>query len=269
MHQALIDSLGPRLYDPHLPEAELAAQVRQTLQETIDAEQTPLSHADRTRIAQEVSDEILGHGPLEPLLRDAEITEIMVNGPDSIYVERAARSTRSTPTSPTRRTCGGSSTRSSAASAGASTRPARWSTPACPTAPACQRGHRARRPGRCRAHHPEVLRGPVHRRRPHRLRHDVAAVRDFLKACVMGRRNIVISGGTGSGKTTTLNVISSFLPEDERIITIEDAAELQLHQDHVLRLESRPANIEGRGPDRHPRPRQERAAHAARPHRRR
>ena len=73
------------------------------------------------------------------------------------------------------------------------------------------------------------------------------AVRDFLKACVLGRRNIVISGGTGSGKTTTLNVISSFIPEDERIVTIEDAAELQLHQEHVLRMESRPANIEGRG----------------------
>ncbi|HQH06497.1 MAG TPA: CpaF family protein, partial [Phycicoccus sp.] len=73
------------------------------------------------------------------------------------------------------------------------------------------------------------------------------AVRDFLHACVVGRRNLIISGGTGSGKTTTLNVISSFLPEDERIVTIEDAAELQLHQRHVLRMESRPANIEGKG----------------------
>ena len=91
VHQALIESLGPRLYDPHLPEAELAAQVRQSLQATIDAEQTPLSHADRTRIAQEVSDEILGHGPLEPLLRDPEITEIMVNGPDYVFVERAGK----------------------------------------------------------------------------------------------------------------------------------------------------------------------------------
>ena len=108
VHQALIDNLGPRLYDPHLPEAELAAQVRQTLQETIDAEQTPLSHADRTRIAQEVSDEILGHGPLEPLLRDPEITEIMVNGAGLRSSSSArARSTRSTPASPTRRTCGG------------------------------------------------------------------------------------------------------------------------------------------------------------------
>jgi pilus assembly protein CpaF len=73
------------------------------------------------------------------------------------------------------------------------------------------------------------------------------ATRDFLEACVLGRRNIIISGGTGSGKTTTLNVISSFIPEDERIVTIEDAAELQLRQDHVLRLESRPPNIEGKG----------------------
>ena len=72
-------------------------------------------------------------------------------------------------------------------------------------------------------------------------------VRDFLIACVRGRRNIIISGGTGSGKTTLLNVLSSYIPEDERIITIEDAAELQLRQAHVLRLESRPANIEGRG----------------------
>src|SRR5688500_2897926 len=91
VHQALIENLGPRLYDPHLPEAELALQVRTTLQDTIDAEQTPLSHADRARIAQEVSDEILGHGPLEPLLRDAEITEIMVNGCDSLYVERSGK----------------------------------------------------------------------------------------------------------------------------------------------------------------------------------
>src|SRR5699024_8808137 len=73
------------------------------------------------------------------------------------------------------------------------------------------------------------------------------AVRHFLEACVRGRRNIIISGCTGSGKTTTLNVISSLLPEDERIVTVEDAAELQLHQQHVLRMESRPSNIEGRG----------------------
>src|SRR6476646_10040242 len=91
VHAALVDSLGPRLYDPHLAESELAAQVRQTLQDVIDSEQTPLSHSDRTRIAQDVSDDILGHGPLEPYLRDAEVSEIMVNGAEDIYIERAGK----------------------------------------------------------------------------------------------------------------------------------------------------------------------------------
>lgn len=91
VHQALLDSLGPQLYDPHLDQGELESKVRHTLQEVIDQEETPLSLADRTKISQEVSDEILGHGPLEPLLRDSEITEIMVNGASSIYVERAGK----------------------------------------------------------------------------------------------------------------------------------------------------------------------------------
>src|SRR5450756_1421500 len=91
VHQALLDSLGPQLYDPHLEQAELELRVRQTLQTVIESEDTPLSAPDRTRIAQEVADEILGHGPLEPLLRDGEITEIMVNGPDDIFVERAGK----------------------------------------------------------------------------------------------------------------------------------------------------------------------------------
>ncbi len=77
--------------------------------------------------------------------------------------------------------------------------------------------------------------------------HDAARSSDFLEHCVRGKLNILVSGGTGAGKTTTLNVLSSFIPDDERVITIEDAAELQLHQEHVLRLESRPPNIEGRG----------------------
>src|SRR5450759_2160945 len=91
VHQALLDSLGPQLYDPHLQQSELELRVRQTLQSVIDSEDTPLAATDRTRIAQEVADEILDHGPLEPLLRDGEITEIMVNGPDDIFVERAGK----------------------------------------------------------------------------------------------------------------------------------------------------------------------------------
>ncbi len=247
VHQALIESLGPRLYDPHLPEAELAAQVRQTLQQTIDAEETPLSQADRTRIAQEVSDEILGHGPLEPLLRDPEITEIMVNGPDSIYVERGGKiypvETHFTGESHLRRVIDK-----------IVGRVGRRIDEASPLVD-------ARLPDGSRVNAviaPVALDGAVLTIRKFSADPftdaDLIAfgtmsvpVRDFLRACVLGRRNIVISGGTGSGKTTTLNVISSYLPEDERIVTIEDAAELQLHQDHVLRLESRPANIEGRG----------------------
>ena len=270
VHQALLDSLGPQLYDPHLDQNELEQKVRHTLQEVIDHEDTPLSLADRTRISQEVSDEILGHGPLEPLLRDSEITEIMVNGPDQIYVERAGKLYRrrhalqlATPT------CVAPSTRSSVASVAASTRPARSSTPVSPTARVSTRSSR-RSPSTARC-------SPSASSRPTRSRTRTSSpsarsrpqVRDFLSACVRGRRNIIISGGTGSGKTTLLNVVSSFIPDDERIVTIEDAAELQLHQDHVLRLESRPSNIEGRGADPHPRARQELAAYAARPHRRR
>ena len=247
VHQALIESLGPRLYDPHLPEAELAAQVRQTLQEVIDAEQTPLSHADRTRIAQEVSDEILGHGPLEPLLRDPDITEIMVNGANSIYVERSGKiypvDAHFSGEPHLRRVIdkivGRVGRRIDEASPLVDARLPDGSRVNAVIAPVALDG--------------AVLTIRKFAADPFTDADLIAfgtispTVRDFLKACVLGRRNIVISGGTGSGKTTTLNVISSFIPEDERIVTIEDAAELQLHQDHVLRLESRPANIEGKG----------------------
>ncbi len=247
VHQALVDSLGPRLYDPHLSESELASQVRMTLQEVIDSEQTPLSLADRTRIAQDVSDDILGHGPLEPFLRDQDVTEIMVNGPDDIYIERDGRifpvDARFSDDAHLRRTIDKIVSRVG--------RRVDESSPMVD----------ARLPDGSRVNAvlpPIALDGSLLTIRkfaadPFTDRDLISfgtmsqSVRDFLEACVRGRRNIVISGGTGSGKTTTLNVLSSFLPGDERIITIEDAAELQLHQDHVLRLESRPPNIEGRG----------------------
>lgn len=247
VHQALVDSLGPRLYDPHLSEAELASQVRMTLQEVIDSEDTPLSLADRTRIAQDVSDDILGHGPLEPYLRDADVTEIMVNGPDDIYIERDGRifpvDARFSDDAHLRRTIDKIVSRVG--------RRVDESSPMVD----------ARLPDGSRVNAvlpPIALDGSLLTIRkfaadPFTDRDLISfgtmsqPVRDFLDACVRGRRNIIISGGTGSGKTTTLNVLSSFLPTDERIITIEDAAELQLHQDHVLRLESRPPNIEGRG----------------------
>src|SRR6478609_7618089 len=247
VHQALLESLGPQLYDPHLEHSDLEQRVRHTLQAVLDAEQTPLSSSDRTRIAQEVTDEILGHGPLEPLLRDGEITEIMVNGPDSIYVERAGRiyPVEATFTSDAhlRRTIdkivGRVGRRVDESSPMVDARLADGSRVNAVIPPIALDG--------------SLLTIRKFSADPFTDRDLIAfgtftpQVRDFLKACVLGRRNIVISGGTGSGKTTTLNVISSFIPEDERIVTIEDAAELQLHQDHVLRMESRPANIEGRG----------------------
>lgn len=247
VHQALLDSLGPQLYDPHLDQSELESKVRHTLQEVMDSEETPLSLADRTRIAQEVADEILGHGPLEPLLRDSEITEIMVNGPDRIYVERAGKlypvEAHFSSEAHLRRTIDK-----------IVARVGRRVDEASPLVD-------ARLPDGSRVNaviSPIAIDGAMLTIRkfstdPFTDKDLIAfgtftpRVRDFLIACVKGRRNIVISGGTGSGKTTLLNVISSFIPDDERIITIEDAAELQLKQDHVLRLEARPSNVEGRG----------------------
>ena len=95
VHAELLASLGPKLYDPHMTQSDLEAQVRQTLQVVVDQQQTPLSNADRARLTQEVSDDILGYGPLEPLLSDPEITEVMVNGHDQIYVEASGKLTLS------------------------------------------------------------------------------------------------------------------------------------------------------------------------------
>ena len=247
VHQALLDSLGPQLYDPHLEQAELELRVRQTLQTVIESENTPLSAPDRTRIAQEVADEILGHGPLEPLLRDGEITEIMVNGPNDIFVERAGKiypvEARFTSDAHLRRTIdkivGRIGRRVDESSPMVDARLADGSRVNAVIAPIALDG--------------SILTIRKFSADPFTDRDLIAfgtitpQVRDFLRACVLGRRNIIISGGTGSGKTTLLNVMSSYIPHDERIITIEDAAELQLRQRHVLRLEARPSNTEGKG----------------------
>ena len=247
VHDALLETLGPKLYDANLSERELEQRVTETLQQVLDREQTPMTAADRQRVAQEVADEILGHGPLEPYLRDPEISEIMVNGHDQVYVERIGRLYPVAGTfadeNHLRRTIDK-----------IVARVGRRVDEASPMVD-------ARLPDGSRVNAvvpPLAMDGSILTIR--KFAADPFLVSDLiafgtltaptvelLRACVRGRMNIVISGGTGSGKTTTLNVLSSFVPEDERIITIEDAAELQLRQDHVLRLESRPANLEGRG----------------------
>jgi len=247
VHRALLESLGPQLYDPRLEQSELEARVRQTLQTVIDLEQTPLSASDRARIAQEVSDEILGHGPIESLLRDPEVTEIMVNGADRIYVERAGRlhpvDVRFTDEAHLRRTIdkivGRVGRRVDEASPLVDARLPDGSRVNAVIPPVALDGAMLT----IRKFSPD----PFTDRDLIAFGTFSAQVRDFLAACVIGRRNILISGGTGSGKTTLLNVLSGFIPDDQRIVTIEDAAELQLRQHHVLRLESRPSNTEGRG----------------------
>jgi pilus assembly protein CpaF len=247
VHQALMESLGPQMYDPHLEQSELELRVRQTLQSVINSENTPLAAADRNRIAQEVADEILGLGPLEPLLRDSEITEIMVNGPDDIFVERAGKifpvEAKFTSDTHLRRTIdkivSRIGRRIDESSPMVDARLADGSRVNAVIAPIALDG--------------SILTIRKFSQDPFTDLDLIAfgtlsvQARDFIQACILGRRNVVISGGTGSGKTTLLNVLSSFIPDDERIITIEDAAELQLHQRHVLRLEARPSNTEGKG----------------------
>jgi pilus assembly protein CpaF len=247
VHEALLEALGPTLYDAHMDQRELEQQVMLTLQAVLQRDETPLTSADRARVAQEVADDILGHGPLEPYLRDPQVSEIMVNGYDQIYVEREGRlhpvQAVFADEGHLRRTIDK-----------IVARVGRRVDEASPMVD-------ARLPDGSRVNAvvpPVALDGSLLTIRkfaadPFTVDDLIAfgtmtpPVTHLLQACVRGRLNIVIGGGTGSGKTTTLNVLSSFVPADERIITIEDAAELQLRQEHVIRVESRPSNLEGRG----------------------
>ena len=247
VHATLINDLGPTLYDAHMLQSELESKVRSTLQDVIAREQTPLSPAERSRISAEVADDILGYGPIEPFLRDPAVTEIMVNGANAIFVEVDGRlettDGRFTDEAHLRRTI--------------DKIVARVGRRVDESSPMVD----ARLPDGSRINAvipPVALDGSMLTVRkfspdPYTISDLIdfgtvsSPVAAFLEACVVGRMNILVSGGTGSGKTTTLNVLSSFLPEDERIVTIEDSAELQLDQEHVLRLESRPSNVEGRG----------------------
>jgi pilus assembly protein CpaF len=245
---AVADQLSHRidLSNPEGVRAQLAGELDTLIADFISDNDVSLTRDERTRLVQGVIDEIAGFGPIEPFLADPSITEVMVNGPFQVYIERAGRIERTNVTfrddehvlniidriiTPLGRHIDETSPRVD-----------------------------ARLPDGSRVNaiiKPLSLVGPVITIRKFATRFTVddligfgtasPEMFDFLQACVEAQLNIFLSGGTGSGKTTTLNVLSSFIPEEDRIVTIEDAAELQLSQKHVLTLEARPANLEGTG----------------------
>ena len=245
IHLALVSELGPRLFDVE-DSGAVRARVESEIGEQL-AQEAGLSRDDRTRLATEIADDILGYGPLERLLGDPMISEIMGNGPRDIWIERAGR------LSPTTLTFADSShlRRIITKMVGQIGRRIDESSPLVD----------ARLPDGSRVNAiipPLSLSGPLLTIRKFAQNRFALAelieigtvsqdAASFLEGCIEAQLNILISGGTGSGKTTFLNALSEGVPDSDRIVTIEDAAELQLHQRHVLRLESRPKNIEGEG----------------------
>jgi pilus assembly protein CpaF len=246
IHLAVIGDLGPQLFNVNMDPNGLRERVFSDIRNHLTREQG-ISRDDRERLAEEIGDDILGHGPLERLLADETVTEIMVNGPYDVWVERKGRlyetTVRFTDESHLRRIIN-----KIVAQIG---RRIDESSPLVD----------ARLPDGSRVNAiipPLSLSGPlVTIRKFSKKRYGLqdlvqlgtlsTETVEFLQRCVLSELNILISGGTGSGKTTLLNALSGAIPESDRIITIEDAAELRLHQRHVLRLEARPKNIEGEG----------------------
>lgn len=249
IHGELIERLDiKRLSAARIDTEELRQRARETLQAIINDVRNKLPEGiDPATLEQDILNEALGLGPLEDLLADDSVTEIMVNGPDRIFVERSGKLVLSNKTfmdaqsvmSVIERIVAPLGRRVDESQPYVDARLADGSRVNCVI-------------------HPLSLIGPCITIRKFAKRqlfdkdlinygtltNDMA---EFLKVCVKVRKNIVVSGGTGSGKTTLLNVLSNYLPEDERILTIEDAAELRLNQPHLVRLEARPPNIEGRG----------------------
>lgn len=250
IHNYLINELDLELLsnaEEEGSDAQLKEEIKESAKEVIEAEEAHISPGDKQKVIKEIINEIIGFGPINGVLNDPEVSEVMVNGPNQVYVERNGKLVLTDVkfrdddhvvhiiekiVAPLGRRIDESS-------------------------PMVD----ARLPDGSRVNAiipPLALNGPTITIR--KFSEDPFTVDDlvnfstlteemaeFLRACVEVRLNVVVSGGTGSGKTTTLNVLSSFIPDGERIVTIEDAAELQLAQDHVVSLETRPPNVEGEG----------------------
>lgn len=243
----LFGKLEAKTFDASLNEVDLKVAVIAELERVLDESATPLSNQERERIAEEISIDILGYGPIQRYLEEDEVTEIMVNGTSPIFVERAGKIEKT-----------GVRFSSDAHLRQVIERiVAKVGRRVDESSPMVD----ARLPDGSRVNAivpPLAVDGPALTIRkfaadPYRAEHLIefgtltAEMATLLRACVQGKLNLLITGGTGTGKTTLLNVMSSFVPGHERIVTIEDAVELQLLQDHVVRLESRPPNVEGRG----------------------
>ena len=252
IHHACIAKLGPQLYaagnaDEASSNEDLAEKVLRVVTEQLALDRTPLTREERRQVTREITDDILGYGPLEPLLRDDSVTEVMVNNHDRVYVERSGKIEITDATFV-------DNAHLLRIIDKIVSQVGRRVDEASPMVD-------ARLPDGSRVNAiipPLALRGPTltirkFSRDPYTMDDLInfgsltAKSAHFLAACVQGKLNVLVSGGTGTGKTTTLNALSAYIPGDERIITIEDAAELQLQQDHVITLEARPPNIEGQG----------------------
>ncbi|WLQ06865.1 CpaF family protein [Arthrobacter oryzae] len=244
---ALFERMGARFSDSSVTEDELRTTARDELTQIIDAEQVPLSPDERTRLVRDVADDVLGYGPLQRLLDDPEVTEIMVNRMDRIYVERKGKLTLTDSRF-------SSEDHLRTVIERIVSKVGRRIDESSPLVDA-----RLEDGSRVNAVIPPLAVGgsSLTIRKFSKVPLTVKNLIDFgtltpemaelLNACVKAKLNIIVSGGTGTGKTTLLNVLSSFLPDTDRIVTIEDAVELQIQQDHVVRLESRPPNTEGKG----------------------
>jgi pilus assembly protein CpaF len=246
LHQKLIEKLDLQTIE-RLPRDQLRDELRAILNQLLAASDLPLNRVEREQMVEELLDEVTGLGPLEPLLADTTISDIMVNGFNTVYVERFGK----LELTPVRFR---DNAHLQQIIVRIVSRVGRRIDESSPMAD-------ARLPDGARVNAiipPLAIDGPVLSIRrfggsPLRIK-DMVAINSatpemlaFLAACVKAKLNCLISGGTGTGKTTMLNALSSFIPEGERVVTIEDAAELQLQQRHVVRLETRPPNIEGRG----------------------
>ena len=245
--EQLFARLGSRLYDSSMDEEQLDVFVVQEVGKVIAAEQIPLTTPERARLIAEIADDVLGFGAIERYLADPTITEVMVNALDGIYVERDGKLELTDSSYMSEEHVRRVIER-------IVSKVGRRIDESSPMVDA--RLHDGSRVNAIIP--PLAVDGPVltirkFSPRAYTCGHLVdlgslsPELAELLEACVYGRLNVLISGGTGTGKTTLLNAVSQFIPENERVVTIEDAVELRLHQKHVIRLESRPPNIEGKG----------------------